>query len=709
MPWFLRLACRIGFFSLSLFPGIAAAQVFTVVNTNSSGPGSLAQAVDEANMNGGTVAFNIPGPGVHKIYLGENGVALGFSVTVDGYTQPGASPNTLSVGDNAIILIQLDGGGPFGAHSGGIGIYGNNCVVRGLSLTGFSGLDQNLPAILIGSYIPEYGAYNRIEGCFIGLAPDGVTLRGNDYGIYFFGGMGQNVFGGDTPAARNLISGNRTGIYTLFCSIIGNYFGTDASGLLQGYGNDRAIASISDTIGTGEPGAGNVFAGNGISISATEGIVRGNMIGLLPDGSPAFGNGTGIQASFTMIGGLEPGQGNIIAFQRVGVEGGGSILSNQFYGNSFMDIDVWGDGPTPNDFHDLDVQRQNFPIIASVVRNPGETIVSGSLNSRPATNYTLQFSANGPPSALGQRLLGTENLATDVAGDASFQFTFPIETSEDEFITATATNPDGETSEFFPADGAVEFGNISTRGYIGTGDDVMIAGYIVNSGNGRGFLVRALGPSLNISGALADPQIFLTASGGRFALNDNWRNGYEQQVLATGLAPTDDREAALIFYPGHESVTVRVSGVNGGTGIGTVEVYALGQNVYGYAREALNISTRGKVGTGDEVLVGGTIIVGSAVQRVIVRAIGPDLANAGVAGPLQDPTLELRDAVGTLLASNDDWRSDQEQEIIATGLAPLDDRDAAVVSTLSPTSCTAIVRGKGGTTGIALVELYKLE
>jgi hypothetical protein len=114
------------------------------------------------------------------------------------------------------------------------------------------------------------------------------------------------------------------------------------------------------------------------------------------------------------------------------------------------------------------------------------------------------------------------------------------------------------------------------------------------------------------------------------------------------------------------------------------------------------------VGTGDKVLIGGTIVQGSAVQKLIVRAIGPDLAGAGVPGALQDPTLELRDGVGTLLASNDDWRSDQEQEIIASGLAPQDNRDSAIVMTLLPTSYTAIVRGKGGATGIALVEIYNL-
>jgi hypothetical protein len=234
---------------------------------------------------------------------------------------------------------------------------------------------------------------------------------------------------------------------------------------------------------------------------------------------------------------------------------------------------------------------------------------------------------------------------------------------------------------------------------------------ILNSGTGqRNFLIRALGPSLNVNGALANPQLEVKGPDGALVgRNDNWRDSQEQQIIATGAAPTNNLEAALVLTLPGQSYTVLVSGMNGGTGIATVEVYALGRNTSGTSQKFHNISTRGNVGTGDNVLIGGTIVQGSAPQRVIVRAIGPDLAGAGVPGPLQDPTLELRDAEGTLLAANDDWRSDQEQAIIATGLAPQDDRDSAILTTFLPTSYTAIVRGKSGATGIALVEIYKLD
>jgi hypothetical protein len=224
-------------------------------------------------------------------------------------------------------------------------------------------------------------------------------------------------------------------------------------------------------------------------------------------------------------------------------------------------------------------------------------------------------------------------------------------------------------------------------------------------------LVRALGPSLSVGGALANPQIEVRASDGTLVgRNDDWRDFEEQDITATGLAPTNDREAALIVHPDTVgNYTVLLSGVNGGTGIAAVEVYALGGNASGFFQDFLNISTRGDVGTGDNVLIGGTIVQGGAPQTAIVRAIGPDLAAAGVTGSLQDPTLELHDAEGTLLASNDDWRSDQEQEIIASGLAPQDDRDSAILASFLPTSYTAIVRGKNDTSGIAIVEIYKLD
>ena len=190
---------------------------------------------------------------------------------------------------------------------------------------------------------------------------------------------------------------------------------------------------------------------------------------------------------------------------------------------------------------------QNFPIISAVTRDATSTTVTGGLNSTPSTDFTLQLFAGAADSnAPAETLLGTETVTTSGTGNASFEFTFPVVTSADEVVTATATDPDGNTSEFFPQNGTVELANLSTRGNVGTGDNVLIAGVIPSGG--RTLLIRALGPSLGISGALADPKIDLFNGDGPILghlTNDNWRDSQEQEIIASGLAPSDDREGRV--------------------------------------------------------------------------------------------------------------------------------------------------------------------
>ena len=208
---------------------------------------------------------------------------------------------------------------------------------------------------------------------------------------------------------------------------------------------------------------------------------------------------------------------------------------------------------------------------------------------------------------------------------------------------------------------------------------------------------------------MQDPTLELHDSANNVVFNDNWRDTQEQIISDTGIPPGDDREPAIVIALDPGNYTAIVAGKNGATGIGLVEVYDLGTaslDTSGNAKLA-QISSRGTVLSGDNVMIGGFIIHGGAT-RVIVRAIGPSLTQFGIANALTDPTLELRDA-NAQLASNDDWRSTQEQEIIDTGLPPTDDRESAVVATLAPGNYTAIVRGKGDATGVALVEVYSLQ
>ena len=239
------------------------------------------------------------------------------------------------------------------------------------------------------------------------------------------------------------------------------------------------------------------------------------------------------------------------------------------------------------------------------------------------------------------------------------------------------------------------------------GDNALIGGFIVTGTQSKKVIVRAIGPSLPVSGVLADPMLELRdSSGGLIRSNDNWRSDQEAEIIATGIPPSNDSESAIVeTLPANGSAyTAIVRGVNNGTGVGLVEVYDLDQSV---DSKLANISTRGLVQTGDNAMIAGTIVLGQASQRVLVRAIGPSLP---VEGKLADPTLELRDGNGALIRANDNWRSDQEAEIIATGIPPTNDLESAIVETLPANGAayTAIVRGSNGTTGVALVEVYGL-
>ena len=249
------------------------------------------------------------------------------------------------------------------------------------------------------------------------------------------------------------------------------------------------------------------------------------------------------------------------------------------------------------------------------------------------------------------------------------------------------------------------FGNISTRLRVETGDNALIGGFIISGTQPKKIIVRAIGPSLPLPGVLADPTLELRdSSGGLLGMNDNWRSTQESEIIATTIPPGNDLESAIVItLPANNSAyTAIVRGTNNGTGVGVVEVYDLDQTV---DSELTNISTRGLVQTGDDVMIGGLIVLGSGPRKVIVRAIGPSLP---VTGKLTDPSLELRDSNGALVASNDNWRTDQHAEILATTIPPTNDLESAIVQEFPPSSYTAIVRGVGGATGIAVVEAYAL-
>jgi hypothetical protein len=256
----------------------------------------------------------------------------------------------------------------------------------------------------------------------------------------------------------------------------------------------------------------------------------------------------------------------------------------------------------------------------------------------------------------------------------------------------------------------------------------MIGGFIVQGTQPKRVIIRAIGPELvpfGVPDPLADPTLELhNGAGALIASNDNWvttiiggiiTTDQVAAIRASGYAPSDLRESAMIVSLPPGNYTAIVRGLNSTTGIGLVDVYDLSaatNSILG------NISTRGLVQTEDNVMIGGFIVQGTLPKRVIVRAIGPELSQYGVPNTLPDPTLELHNGTGALIASNDDWQhtiiggiitSDQVRDIMNSGLAPTDPSESAIIANLPPGNYTAIVRGKNIIVGVALVEVYDID
>ncbi|MFL6542681.1 MAG: pectinesterase family protein [Chthoniobacterales bacterium] len=250
--------------------------------------------------------------------------------------------------------------------------------------------------------------------------------------------------------------------------------------------------------------------------------------------------------------------------------------------------------------------------------------------------------------------------------------------------------------------------NLSTRLVAQTGDNVAIAGFILRGTEPKPVVVRALGPSLAQSGiedALSNPTLALRSANGMLvSFNGNWQHTQPTAIAATGLAPPSDLESAMVTTLNPGSYTAVVKGYEGATGVTLAEIYDISETP---DAELANISTRGVVGTGDNVMIAGFILGGGdGSAKVLIRGVGPSLAQSGVAEPLQNPTLTLRDSEGALIAFDDDWQDSQASDIAATGIPPNDARESAIVATLPPGSYTAVLAGSDG---VGLVEVYALQ
>jgi hypothetical protein len=280
--------------------------------------------------------------------------------------------------------------------------------------------------------------------------------------------------------------------------------------------------------------------------------------------------------------------------------------------------------------------------------------------------------------------------------------------------TATPTPTPTPSASPTPTATPGTLGNISTRLRVLSGDNALIGGLISTGTGGKRVIIRAIGPSLTpfgVPGALENPTLDLFQGSTVLMSNDDWQNSAQQAEIAnSGLAPTNTAEAAIIWtlLP-NQNYTAVVRGINGTTGIGVVDAFDLDPSA---ASKLGNISTRGFVDVDDNVMIAGFIAgpANGTSLKILARALGPTLSDFGVAGALTNPTLDLVNASGTVIRSNNDWKDDPQQRALieAAGLAPAHDEEAALVETVAPGAYTAIVRGNNRGTGIGLVEAYNI-
>ena len=521
--------------------------VFTVTNTNDSGTGSLRQAITDANsMGGGTINFNIPGSGVHTISPLTVLPTITQTVTIDGYSQPGSSANTNppTQGLNTVLTIELSGA--LGGNFPGLIINASNCTVRGLVINSFqhdaieTDLNGNtiegnfigtnaagtaaLPngagglggVILVGSSSNntvggttpdarnlisgnigpgisiQLGTGNVVQGNVIGVDVTGTAALGNTGpGITTNGS--NNLFGGTTVSARNIVSGNNRGIDTGNGSnntIQGNFIGTDITGTIaianpnvgvNTQGANNLIGGLTTTPGTPP---GNLISGNtgntGVVLftNAAQGhVIQGNIIGADITGTQPLGNTFGIQIDGhdNTVGGTDANARNIIAFNGGGtpmcgapnagiwVHNSGAInnaiLGNSIFSNAGLGIDLEFDGDPncvePNDNCDTDTgpnNLQNYPVLTSAISGGGSIFIQGSLNSAASTTFRVEFFDNVQCDPFGngegQTFIGSADIPTAANCTVPINVTLPVNVQSGHVITATATDPTGNTSEF---------------------------------------------------------------------------------------------------------------------------------------------------------------------------------------------------------------------------------------------------------------------
>ena len=737
--------------------GTAAADTFTVTNTNDTGAGSLRQAITDANGHANIdvntpdiIQFTIPNSdpnrnattGVFTITPSFPGLTrITDPVVIDGYTQTGSSVNTLAVGDNAKLLIELNGTSVANSNINGLEVDagGGGSTIRGLIINRFGGGN--------GISISENNV--KVLGNFIGTDSAGKTALGNfRAGVATSGGFGGvgggNQIGSSAPADRNLLSGNSGGIVLQNATAItntvqGNYIGVDVTGngnlgntstgislsASQNQGTAQGPSVIGGATSSPGTGAGNVISGNvadGIIFGIPSGgvlgpvTIQGNIIGLGVDGTTAIGNGIGIesQTSGTSFGALLIGGTSATMRNIISANGDGILYAsiNTTVQGNFIGTDISGTLARPNPFYGIEIagdHRDFSHPSATTITIGGTASGAGNLISgNHAGGISTRF-ANGiiQGNHIGTQADGTSPLGNGGAGITVLNFNLPVQI----LVGGTAAGS-GNVIAFNAASGVsiavstvTVLGNsIFSNGQLG----IDLGGAIPNDpgdadtgpNNLQNFPVLT---GVTISGNTT------TIVG---ALNSNANTSYRLEFFGNSgqlfLGSTDVTTDAS----GNASFNISVPQAAANVTSTATDPNGNTSEFSPVPGQLTNISTRLRVLTGDNVLIGGLFISGTDAKKVVLRAIGPSLANPpfNLTGVLADPTIEVHDGTGAIIGTNDNWKDSQQAEIAATGLAPTNDLESAILLTLpAPGSYTAIVRGNGGGTGVGLVEAYDVD
>jgi hypothetical protein len=693
-----HLLCVIGALLLSAVDMSAA--TITVTNGNDTGPGSLRQAILDAPP-GDTINFV---PSVTTVNLTSGELLVNKNLTISG---PGANQLTVQRSVNASSHFRI-----FEITSGTVIISGltisNGSVVGGLGSDGDGG---------------------GVRSAGVLTLTDSTILNNHAAGTEFLGGHGGGVLNdnGTMMITRCTISNNSAQYSTGSSS---DCPGGSGGGISNYSGGTLTVSnstisgnsfSVSDSFGTCVAGGGGGGVRNAGSMTITNCTVSGNSAGgtrsFFVNGGGISNNGS-LQITSSTIAynsAYNSASDQFVAFGG-GIFGSGSTTAD----SSIIALNTAPAGP---DFFTFTPGGALQSMGYNIIGNNEEALISSQSTDQIGTpvapiNPLLQPLANNGGPTLTHALQ---------SGSRAINRGDPAAPPQDQRGYGRVGVPDVGAFEFGGVPPA-HLGNISTRAFVQTGDNVVIGGFIVQGTGPKRVIIRAIGPELTqygVPNVLADPTLELhNCSGALIASNDNWRHtiiggiitsDQARDILTSGYAPGDPRESAIIADLPAGNYTAIVRGVNNTTGIALVEAYDLdpaSNSILG------NISTRAFVQTGDNVMIGGFMVEGTAPKRVIVRAIGPELTQYGVPNALGNPTLELHNSAGALIASNDNWRTtiiggiittNQVRDILASGLVPGDGRDSAIIADLPAGNYTAIVRGVNSTTGVALVEVYDLD